>query len=180
MSDYVDNGSFKFGNIDLFNEFGLRLINVIGDSLSPKLRERKVVIPSRSGAYDYGAKYYDEREVTLECASMVNLSRAEWRELSYILSKKDRLYIFNEPDKYYVGRIYDPAMLEPIKFAGMQFELVFICEPFAYSDVITKQFSTVLEPNYKGTADTPTRIEIVNTGTKPIVGINVMIITRKD
>ena len=88
MSDYIDNGSFKFGNIDLFTEFGLRLINVIGDSLSPKLRERKVVIPNRSGAYDYGAKYYDEREVTLECASMVNLSRAEWRELSYILSKK--------------------------------------------------------------------------------------------
>ena len=180
MIDYLDSGSFSFGNHDLYKEFGLRLINVVGDSLQPKLRPRKVEIPTRSGAYDYGAKYYDERELVLRCASTMSIDRKTWRELSYVFSVKDRIRIFDEPDKYYIGRLYDATQLEPIKFLGMEFELVFICEPFAYSDVITKQFSTVLEPNYKGTADTPTRIEIVNTGTQPISGINVMIISRKE
>ena len=64
FSDYVDSGSFRFGEHDLYREFGLRLVEVIGDALQPQLRERKRTIPSRSGAYDFGARFYDERTVT--------------------------------------------------------------------------------------------------------------------
>lgn len=179
FSDYVDSGSFRFGEHDLYRDFGLRLVEVIGDALQPQLRERKRTIPSRSGAYDFGARFYDERTVTLSCESARAMPRASWRELSYILSRKGRLYIFNEPDKYYIGRVYDPAQIETARFELVRFELRFICEPFAYGETIQRNFQGLYAPNYTGTAATPTRIEITNTGVRDAVGIRIMQIDKK-
>lgn len=183
FSDYIDSGSFRFGAHDLYREYGLRLVEVVGDALTPRLRPRKIVVPARSGAYDYGAKYYDERTVTLDCESTKRLTRAGWRELSYVLARKSRLYIFHEPDKYYVGRLYDPAQIETARFELVRFTLEFICEPFAHGETVQEVFGTKLDMTgdkaYRGTAPTPTRIEITNVGATAATGIQVRMTVRR-
>lgn len=183
FSDYADSGSFRFGEHDLYSEFGLRLVEVVGDALTPRLRPRKVIVPSRSGSYDYGARYYDERTVTLNCESTKRLTREGWRELSYILARKNRLYIFHEPEKYYIGQIYDPAQIETSRFELVRFELAFICEPFAHGETIQEDFGMRLDLSgdraYRGTAATPTRIEILNAGSATATGIQVVLTVKR-
>jgi len=152
------------------------------DVLIPPLRPRKVVIPRRSGAHDYGAKYYDERIMRLECDTRTGLSKDQIRELAYTLSKKNRLRLWNEPDRYYIGRIYDASELNYIGSIGHEFVLTFVCEPFAYSDPV--QLPVVggesTRPNYIGTAATPARITIRNTGSGDAVGVQIRIRERSD
>ena len=52
--------SFTFCGVDMRERFGL-IVESFQDSLQPKLRARKLDIPMRDGAYDYGAKWYEER-----------------------------------------------------------------------------------------------------------------------
>ena len=54
---WQNTSSFLFGGQDMFQRFGLQLVDdgMPSDVLMPDLRERKVTIPLRSGAYDYGA-----------------------------------------------------------------------------------------------------------------------------
>ena len=55
MLDY----SMTIGGVDLKQEYGI-IIEEINRPFLPKLRPRKVELPNRSGAYDYGAKWRDE------------------------------------------------------------------------------------------------------------------------
>jgi len=102
--------SFEFGNVDMFTAYGFR-IRKKPRLLKPPLRERKLIIPSRSGAYDFGAKYYDEISYLVECDTIKELSAEDKREISYLLSFKNRITFWDEPDKYYIGRIYQGLVL---------------------------------------------------------------------
>ena len=64
--------SFEFGNVDMFTAYGFR-IRKRHRVLKPPLRERKIIIPERSGAYDFGAKYYDEITLLVECDTIKQL-----------------------------------------------------------------------------------------------------------
>ena len=175
MADLA-KGSARFAGVDLQEAFGIRCD--FYDVLTPKMRERKVKLPGRDGSYDYGARFHDERIVKLKCESMKMLSRQEIRELAAALSKKGELYLWDEPDKYYVGRIYKAPDLVYIGLIGHRFDLEFICDPFAYGETISGPMPTIM--TYKGTAITPTRIEIRNISNKTLQGVQIQIRERSE
>ena len=165
----------------MFAAYGLR-IRKKHAFLKPRLRERKLVIPQRSGAYDFGAKYYDEISLVVECDTLKQLSAADKRELAYVLSAKKNIVFWDEPDKYYRGQIYDTSEIEKVGGIGTYFPLTFVCEPFAYGKTVNVIFpaSYSLSPKYEGTAETPTRIEIVNNGTQAVTGVQLTIRKRRE
>lgn len=184
---YIESGSFKFGNIDMYDTYGVQILDtsMAEDLLIPAIRPRKVTIPLRHGQYDYGAEYYEERPLTLNCITVRNHSenqaRSFAREIAWALSKKDQIRIWNEPDRYYVGRIEKEISLTQVRDVGNVFTLEFTCEPFAYGETVVKQFNTLtLVPDYKGTAPTPVYIEIINTGDTDISVLRISQLDRKD
>lgn len=173
---WQNTSSFLFGTVDMFQRFGIQITDdgMPEDVLKPQLRERKVTVPLRNGAYDYGAHYYDERPLTINCVTVRAGTREDAREMAYILAKKSQIRLWNEPDKYYVGRIYQSPGLEVLRKIGNRFSLSFICEPFAYGDTLTESFTDRrFIPNYKGTAETPTYIVIRNVGSGNVVNIQI-------
>lgn len=181
----LDVNSFMYGTHDMFAEFGVRVIAY--DVLLPKLRERKIVLPKRSGSYDMGGQYYDERVLEMQCDSLSNLSRSDLRELSYILSKKQKIVMGDEQDKYYYGRIYDPSQIDHIGYIGTKFDLSFVCEPFAYKndeDKVSFQLAGIIPSitviDYNGTERAPTKIVIRNTGSTTVDSVKIRIRERRD
>lgn len=173
---WQDKSSFLFGTIDMYETFGIQISDngMPNDVLKPQLRERKVTVPLRNGSYDYGAKYYDERPFAINCVTVKAGTRDDAREMAYTLSKKSQLRLWNEPDKYYVGRIYQAPDLECLRKVGNRFTLNFMLEPFAYRNTITQPFlNRIYIPEYEGTADTPTYIVIRNIGTGNAVNIQI-------
>ena len=164
--NYLTKSSFLFGNTDMYQQFGIQITDtgLPSDVLLPGLRSRKQTIPLRHGSYDYGAKYYNERGIQIECVTTKILSREDTREIAYILSKKSEIRFWAEPEKYYVGRVYEAPTLEQLRNIGNRFALVFICEPFAYRQTLTRFFTNnKYIPEYDGTASTPTYIVLTNT-----------------
>ena len=180
---YVDKSSFLFGTTDMYERFGIMIADdgMPDDVLKPTIRERKVTVPLRNGAYDYGAQYYDERPVSITCVTVRAGTRDDAREMAYILSKKSILRLWNEPDKYYVGRVYQAPSLECLRIKGNRFTLNFVLEPFAYRNTVTQNFDGLTySPNYAGTAPTPTYIVIENTGAGNAVNISITQSIKKE
>ena len=180
---WITKSSFLFGGVDMYQKFGLQITDdgLPNDVLMPYLRARKRTIPQRHGAYDYGAEYYNERTIPWQLVTTRVISRENSREIAYILSKKAEIRFWNEPDKYYIGRIYEAPNLEQIRRVGNRFPVVFVCEPFAYRSTITEQFiDRRYAPNYQGTAPTPTYIVIENVGEQNIINIQITQMDRKD
>lgn len=171
--------SFTFGGVDMREKFGVWMVAY--DTFLPPLRSHKTIVPGRSGAYDFGSEEYDERTVRLQCDTRTGISRGRMREIAYMLSKKNELRLWTEPDKFYVGRIYDPPELEDLGQIVYKFSLTFLCEPFAYTEprVVTPP-AALWNAEYAGTAKTPTRIEIVNTGETTAVGIKLTATERRE
>ena len=181
--NYLTKSSFEFEGVDMFLRFGIQLVDEPGDVIQPKLRERKIILPERSGAYDYGARYYDERILTLNCVTTRVMERAGVREIAYLLSRRGQIRIWNEPDKFYLGQLYDASPLEQLRRMGNRFPLTFVCEPFAHGETVQEDFGMRLDLSgasaYHGTAATPTRIEIRNAGTTPATGIQVTLTVKR-
>lgn len=160
----------------MYQTFGIQISDdgMPNDVLKPQLRERKVTVPLRNGSYDYGAKYYNERPYGINCVTVRAGTRDDAREMAYILSKKSQLRLWTEPEKYYIGRIYQAPDLECLRKVGNRFTLSFVLEPFAYRNTITDVFTNgQYSPNYRGTADTPTYIVITNTGLTNAVNLQI-------
>ena len=181
--NWLTKSSFLFGNVDMYQKFGLQITQdgLPQDVLIPYLRARKRTIPLRHGTYDYGAQYYDERPVPWNLVTTKVLTREDTREIAYVLSKKTEIRFWNEPDKYYIGRIYEAPPLEVIRNTGNRFPVIFVCEPFAYRNTYTKAFeNNRFIPNYQGTAPTPTYIVIDNVGRGNAVTIQITQTNRKE
>ena len=160
--------SFEFSGTDMFSSYGMR-IRKKHDVLKPSLRERKIVIPSRSGAYDFGAKTYNERTILVECDTIKTLTADDKREIAFLLSEKGTIRFWDDPERYYIGRIYDAAEIEKVGGIGTYFPLTFICDPFAYG--VTPGWGWCgtfnasemsIDVNYEGTAETPGVLKIKN------------------
>lgn len=176
---WIKYGSFKFGLVDMYETFGLRITDCDYDYLSPAPRERKQTIPLRSGAYRFEEKYHEERQILLSIRAE-NPVRTFWRELSYVLDRTANLYIYDEPEKYYTGRIYDPSQIKRLRNVGVDFELVFTCKPYAIGRSTTDVFTNnVYYPDYHGTANAPTVITIKNTGQTAISGIRIILQNKR-
>ena len=171
--------SFTFGGVDMREKYGVWCTAY--DTFFPPLRSRKITVPGRSGAYDYGSNEYDERTLRLECDTRTGKTRAEMREIAYALSKKHEIRIWQEPDKYYIGRLYDPSELEDLGQIVYKFTITFVCEPFAYGETVQVDFQgPVWSASYAGTQETPTRLQITNAGSTTANGIQITITEKRE
>lgn len=170
--------SFNFGTVNSMDDWGIQIIAT--DTFLPPKRERKQRIPGRHGAHDFGARSWDERILRVECRLLREMSKAEFREVVYWLSKKARLSLWNEPDKYYMAELYDAAEVLDYYCETMRdFELEFVCEPFAYGKTITQPVASGRnEIQYPGTADTPTVLVIRNTSPDTVSNVHITVIKR--
>lgn len=170
--------SFSFGTYNSVDDWGIMVIG--HDTFLPPKRSRKISIPGRSGAYDYGAKNWDERTVRLECVLMRQMKKEEFREIVYLLSKKGRLRLWNEPEKYYMAELYDSPNVDDFYLEEMrEFELAFVCEPFAYGSILTVPLASGRnQVNYGGTAETPTVIVLKNTSETEATNVTITAIKR--
>ena len=172
----VQPDSFNFSGVDMRREYGIKVISY--DVLKPPLRPRKVLVPSHDGTHDLGAIYHDERELRIECDALERrLTREQIRELAGLLDKKGRIYLWDEPDKYYIGQIYKAPNLRYLGMAGHSFALTFTCEPFAYGDVYDGPLPHII--SYAGTARTPARLTITNTSNTGVNGVRIIVRVRK-
>lgn len=170
--------SFSFGTYNSVDDWGIMVIG--HDTFLPPKRSRKINIPGRSGAYDYGAKNWDERTVRLECVLMRQMKKEEFREIVYLLSKKGRLRLWNEPEKYYIAELYDSPDVDDFYLEEMrEFELSFVCEPFAYGENVTAALTDGRNRiAYKGTAETPAVIVLRNASDDEIANVTITAIKR--
>ena len=170
--------SFSFGTYNSVDDWGIMVIG--HDTFLPPKRSRKISIPGRSGSYDYGAKNWDERTVRLECVLMRQMKKEEFREIVYLLSKKGRLRLWNETEKYYMAELYDSPNVDDFYLEEMrEFELAFVCEPFAYGENVTTAIADGRNRiAYKGTAETPAVIVLRNASDDEIANVTITAIKR--
>lgn len=171
--------SFNFGKYNSLDDWGVRVITY--DVLLPPKRERKVQIPRRSGRYNYGDNVWDERTIRITCTLERKISRAQVREIAYALSQESNLVLWEEPDKYYIGEIYDPSeILDYFDECMRDFELTFICRPFAYSAAKTVPIASGnVTTEYQGTADAPCTIILRNNTGSSIVNPTIKFTYRR-
>jgi len=188
------NFSFSFRGRNS-HEMGL-LANSYDFVLPPK-RERKQPVPFRHGTYDYGSKWYDERVLRLRCVWITErvrrMTRADIREVSFWLSQKGQIRLDVEPDKYYVGELFEPSELvahynyakEDLQTGSTdtttgEFTLEFTCEPFALRTVVTQDIASGTNRiDYKGTAETPCVIILRNPNSFAVSNVQVAVVRRK-
>ena len=72
-----------------------------------------------------------------------------------------------------MGRIYDSTSIERVVGKARKFQLVFVCEPFAYGEQKTENFVGEKKLEYAGTARTPTRITITNQTGVAVQGLTI-------
>jgi len=161
-------------------EFGIYATSY--DIVMPFKREKRRQIPFRHGTHLHDNTFFNDRQLRLRCFWLNdkedNISRDEFREITLWLSERGRIVLDVEPDKHYVGELFDPSDLRAhynrstfgeIRSTDGTFELVFTCEPFAYGEQVVMPISHGNnEIEYRGTAETPTLIILRNTGTAPI------------
>ncbi len=173
--------SFEFRGVNLLEEFNIKCVKT--DFISPKKRVRKTSIPKRHGLYDHGAINWEERIIRMDCDLLKPLSRGDMREITYLLSKKGKLYLWDEPDKYYVAEVYDPAeIFEFPKQSIRTFTLEFVCEPFAYREETYFDLEDGMNDHIKyiGTESAPCTIILENAGDSTIENITILARTRRD
>ena len=172
--------SFSFGKYNSMDDWGIKVMAY--DVLLPKKRARKLKIPGRSGSYDYGAKNWEERPLRIQCMLTRQMTKGEFREIAYHLSKKAPLRLWNEPDKYYIAELYDaPEVKDYYMEIAREFELEFTCEPFAYgSQVVSPIKNGRNKIEYKGTAETPCMIILKNTSASNVVNLTITAIKKKE
>lgn len=166
--------SFSFDGHNSVDEWGVRVVHY--DVLTPAKRPRKTAIPRRHGLYDYGAECWEERTVRISCVLTRRTARAEVREIAWVLSRKGQLRLWNEPDKYYIAELYDSAELTDYFDECMrEFELRFLCEPFAYADVKSEAIragDNVLR--YRGAVPAGCRVAITNPNRYAVTNITLV------
>jgi len=179
MISKMSGDSFRFGRYNSVDDWGIMVTAT--DVLLPPKRKRKITIPGRSGAYDFGARNWEERTIRISCMLTRQMSKAQFREVIYALSKKERLRLWNEPDKYYVAELYEsPEVKDFYMEAAREFELAFTAEPFAYGPTITEPVASgrnVLD--YHGTAETPCVIALKNVSGSDVANITITAVKRR-
>lgn len=142
----------------------------------PPLTPSLEAISGVDGSYDYGNNVYEDRTIDVDFytyAPTFEAFRYSIRDIAKWLSRKGRIVFTDEPDKYYIGRVYVSPMLDQSVISAGRFTASFLCEPFAYgaADSFGKTDNLTMElpVDYKGTHSACCKIIIRNTGTTPII-----------
>lgn len=175
----MKDNSFDFGSYNSLEDLGIWCEAY--DTLLPPKRERKIEIPGRDGMYDFGSETYGERTIELQCKLIEQITKSQLREIAYKLSGKQKLVLWDEPDKYYIAELFDPTEINNIADRlWLEFTLTFTCEPFAYSEVKTESVKSGMNRvEYAGTEKTPTRIVLENKNDFDVTNISITISRRK-
>lgn len=182
MADAIDwrtfTDSFLFRGHNMKTEFGIWCRKK--DFLLPPMRRQKIEIPFRDGAYEFYGDYYGERIIECLCDMREGMPRDKLRYLAKLFNMKSRIVFWDEPGKYYVGRIYDDKGINQITRGIREFTLSFQCDPFAYGPQSIHSLPIRFEDAdvYNGTSQTPTRIVIENTGETPITQVIINVKSR--
>lgn len=182
VGDNMTPNSFNINSplMNSYDKWGIKIID--HDVFSPSKRNTSRQIPFRHGSHNmWRERYYNDRTLRLECQLTKQLSKASFREVVYVLSQRNALFLWNEPDKYYIGELYDSVDVDvfPREF-GRNFTLPFVCEPFAYkSQVSSPLINGETKIEYAGTAETPTTLILKNTTNQTINSIVVTAIYKQ-
>lgn len=176
----MTDDSFTYNGVDLYEQFGIRVVAY--NLLMPERRRRSVVVPGRSGSFNYDdapgqSTHHNDRPLRMTVVIERELAPGAFDDLKYTLSRQGRIVLWDQPDRYYRGNLFDPAeVLDYFRHSMREFELVFLCDPYAYALTPTTLVSgqSILPMRYEGTRETPTRIKIRNTGKTPLTGIRVI------
>lgn len=166
--------SFTYNGIDMYEQFKIKVI--IYDLFMAARRQSKLVVPGRSGAYDFKADEHEERPLRMVLEVEGTITDAQFDSLKYTLSRRGRIVLWDKPDRYFIGQLYDPTeVIDYFRHSKREFDVNFLCEPYAYAlapTVVTAK-TPIMPIQYAGTRQTPTRITIRNTGSTPLQGVTV-------
>ena len=185
MDEMMKVFTFDFGNVNS-SEFGIYASS--HDTILPPRRKSRQTIPRRHGSFNYAnhrPNMFNDRTISLRCfwgiGELGQKTRGDIREIAHWLSRENaQLRLDVEPDKHYIGSLYSDAdllanyhrALEDNRSLNGSFTLEFDCDPFAYSDLKMMEITDgINDVDYRGTAETPTRITIRNPNNFPITGI---------
>lgn len=166
------------------SDFGLA-VKSLDRSLLPSLRKSEITVSGRHGTYDFEQNTYENRIISVDCAikaGSIHELRQKARRIAGWLKDKGELRFDDEPDKYYIGRVYSRVPFENLFVLG-RFTLNFECEPFAYSstnmiEVIRTDDSPIFVYN-NGTIEAPQEITITNLGENTIHGFTIKLIKNQ-
>jgi len=123
-----------FDALDSYADFQI-IAKSVDRPILPALRKREMAIPGKHGVYDFGLNTFDSRIISVliqYIGATFNDLRLQARDIAAWLSQTSykELIFSDEPDKYYLAKIYDPVGLENFFRLGkatIQFE----CQPHA-------------------------------------------------
>ena len=129
---------FEYNGTHSYDVYGI-YIKSSNRPILPALRKREMMISGKHGTYDFGGNTYDNRIVSVDIAYIgdtLNEFRLHARDIAAWLSQTSykELIFDDEPDKYYLAKIYNDIGLETLYTLGeatVQFE----CQPFALYQV---------------------------------------------
>ena len=124
----------EYNTLDSYADFQI-IAKSVDRPILPALRKREMAIPGKHGTYSFGSDIYDNRIISVliqYIGATFNDLRLRARDIAAWLSQTSykELIFSDEPDKYYLAKIYDPVALESLYRVGkatVQFE----CQPFA-------------------------------------------------
>ena len=165
-------------------DYGMTMRSVDRTALPP-LRRRELEVPGRHGRYDFEGNTYDNRTITITChikADTFPGLRQKMRLVAGWLKNKGRLMFDDEQDKFYISRLYSQVPLEQQSRNGIV-DLVFECEPFAYSSINTTEVTRTNEdPIFiynNGSVETPAEYTIINDGATSVTNIRIKLIQTR-
>ena len=123
-----------YNALDSYADFQV-IAKSVDRPILPALRKREMAIPGKHGTYSFGSDVYGNRIISVAIqyvGTSFNDLRLRARDIAAWLSQTSykELIFSDEPDKYYLAKIYDPVGLENFFRLGkatVQFE----CQPFA-------------------------------------------------
>lgn len=130
---------FIFNSLYSFDNFGI-IAKTVNRPLLPAKRRTNVIIPGRNGSYTFDDNTYDDIVIPVIIQYVSDDFpdlRLRARVISAWLSQVDHkpLVFTDEPDKYYLAKIYDALSVEKIVnlVPGEKTTVQFECHPLAYS-----------------------------------------------
>lgn len=104
----------------------------------PTLRQRELIVPGKHGTYDFNDNTFENRIIQVELryiGTSFEELRTRTRQIASWLNAYDgkkNLVFDDEPDKWYVAKIYSSVGLANLFKLG-ETTIQFECEPFAYA-----------------------------------------------
>jgi len=161
-----------------YNDIGL-IMKSNDRSLLPAVKRQQVDIAFQDGKIDLQKEpVYDNRIITVTFAyhfkTLFEMQEKK-RQMAAWLSGTGRLVFDDEPNKFYVAKVFESIPIEQ-SLRRMAVQVLFECQPFAYSDAIMQVFritqqGQMVTLDVDGNVRTCGKITLRNTGTSTLNNI---------